>query len=116
MAIDYTPNALATLVTITTYGSWLRGDHRGWVDRTGQVHDPAPTLESSDRRRMKDSPFLFQEDELLNVGRMIGESLENRLGVSLLALSLDRWHVHFVIGPTTHSIGQVVKCAKDAVR
>ncbi len=35
---------LAILFTLTTYGTWLRGDARGWVDR-GVVYPADPPLE-----------------------------------------------------------------------
>ena len=106
---------LATMVTMTTYGSWLRGDRRGWVDG-GRVMPAAPRLAAADARRMKHEPFAFAGDDLLPVGAMLGESLTTRKRVPLLALTVSTWHVHFVIGPTRHDIGDVVKCSKDAVR
>ena len=109
------PNTLAILVTMTTYGTWLRGDRRGWVD-DGEILPPKPLLEASDRERMKHAPFLFDRARLVDVGQMIGTSLVERKQVTLLALSVGDWHCHFVIGTTAHPIGDVVKCAKDAVR
>ena len=47
---------------------------------------------------------------------MMGNSLRSRMQVNILALCVARWHVHFVIGATRHSIGDVVKSAKDSVR
>ena len=35
--------AVATLFTITTYGNWLRGDQRGWVE-DGVVYPAEPAL------------------------------------------------------------------------
>jgi len=52
---------LAVLLTMTTYGTWLRGDRRGWVDH-GRVLPPDPELQGADRRRMKHPPFLFDND------------------------------------------------------
>jgi hypothetical protein len=108
-------NTLATMITMTTYGTWLRGDRRGWVDG-GQIFPVDPELEAADRRRMKHSTFTFPRERLHNVGRFIGTSLTERLCVRLFALSVGTWHVHFVVGHTRHPIGDVVKCAKDAAR
>jgi hypothetical protein len=47
-------NTLATMLTMTTYGTWLRGDNRGWVD-DGKILPAAPFLEDADRVRMKHS-------------------------------------------------------------
>src|SRR5688572_6405481 len=100
-------NTLATMITMTTYGTWLRGDRRGWVD-AGIIFPPDPDLEAADRRRMKHAPFLFDRDRLYEAGGYIGESVTKRLELPLYALCINTWHVHFVIGPTHHSIGDVV--------
>jgi hypothetical protein len=108
-------NTLATMITMTTYGTWLRGNKRGWVD-AGQIFPPDPELEAADRLRMKHPPYLFPRDRMLEVGHFIGTSLIERLNLQLFALTVGTWHVHFVIGPSGHPIGDVVRCAKDAAR
>lgn len=106
---------LGTLLTMTTYGTWLRGDARGWVEN-GVVYPPDPGRELCDHARLKHPPFRFSPNVTLDVGSMIGESLIQRTGVAILALTVQPWHVHFVIGPTNRDVADVVKCAKDAVR
>jgi hypothetical protein len=108
-------STLAILTTMTTYGTWLRGDARGWVD-DGTLYPPDPVLEAADRARMKHEPYYFDRDGWLDIGQAMGESLIERKGVRILALTIQRWHSHFVIGGTKHHIAEVVKCAKDAVR
>jgi hypothetical protein len=106
---------LAIMVTMTTYGTWLRGDRRGWVD-DGVIMPPDPALEARDAARMNHPPFRFCKNQLHAVGDMIGRSLIDRMNVTALALTVQTWHVHVVIGATHHHIADVVKCAKDAVR
>ena len=108
-------NTLATMLTMTTYGTWLRGDRRGWIDH-GEIFPPDPELESADRARMKHPVFLFPRDGLLDVGQFIGASLVERLQLKIYALTIGTWHAHIVIGPTRHAIGDVVRTAKDAAR
>ena len=60
--------------------------------------------------------FGFDDDRLLDIGQMMGDSLIQRLQASILALHVARWHFHLVIAATRHDIADVVKCAKDAVR
>jgi hypothetical protein len=108
-------NTLGTLITFTTYGTWLRGDRRGWVEN-GITFPADPPLEEADRRRMKHPPYVFPRDKCLAIGTMIGESLVTRLEVPIYAIYVGTWHVHIVIGPTAHLISETVKCAKDAVR
>lgn len=105
----------AILLTSTTYGAWMRGDRRGWVD-DGVICPPDPEVEAADRARMKHPPFRFDRANLLDVGVMIGESLVSRLNLTLLAMTVQTWHVHVVIPATPHDVSDVVKCLKDAVR
>jgi hypothetical protein len=106
---------LAIMITSTTYGTWLRGDKRGWVD-DGQLMPPDPELEAADRGRLKHPPFLFDRSQLLHVGGIIGQSLVTRLDVPVLALHVGTWHFHVVVGVQPDDVAAVVKCAKDAVR
>ncbi|MBI2823361.1 MAG: hypothetical protein HYX69_01575 [Planctomycetia bacterium] len=106
---------IAIMVTMTTYGTWLRGDARGWVDR-GVVMPADPGLEHWDARRLKHTPFVFGGDQCHAVGDMIGTALVERLRQRMLALAVRSWHVHFVVGSSSAPIVRVVKCAKDAVR
>lgn len=94
---------------------WLRGDRRGWVDE-GRVLPPDPDLESQDRWRMKHSPYQFPKECLLRVGEFLGRGLIDTLNISVLALTVQTWHAHFVIGPTFVDIATIVKTAKERVR
>jgi hypothetical protein len=106
---------LGTMFTATTYGTWLRGDRRGWID-DGRLMPPDPDLEAADRGRMKHSVYLFPRDDLLRIGTMIGESLGARLRVPVYALTVNTWHVHLVTGPSPHPPPDIMKCVKEAVR
>ena len=108
-------NTLGIMITMTTYGTWLRGDQRGWVD-DGQILPENPIIEEADRKRMKHPVFLFEEDQFYEVGDFIGKSLTERLNLRVWALAVQSWHVHLLIGATTHSVADVVKCTKDSVR
>lgn len=106
---------LGIMVTMTTYGTWLRGDRRGWVD-DGVVLPADPVLESQDRWRMKHPPYQFQQEQLLHVGDHLGRGLIDQLKVRLFALTVQSWHVHYVVGPTPVDIATIVKTAKERVR
>jgi hypothetical protein len=110
------PKTLAIMITMTTYGTWLRGDMRGWVERGGRVLPPDPPLEAADRARRKHPVFLFDASRLLEIGAAIGHSLRDRLHLRILALAVRTWHVHTVIAATEHRLPKIVKCAKDAAR
>ncbi|MBL8826957.1 MAG: hypothetical protein JNM18_08200 [Planctomycetaceae bacterium] len=104
-----------TLITSTTYGTWLRGDARGWVER-GEIKPPEPTLEAADRAQLKFPPFRFAETELTPVRDAISLAIQARRDTKVLAITVQTWHVHVVIGESLASIPAVVKCLKDAAR
>lgn len=106
---------LATMLTISTYGTWLRGDARGWID-DGIVFPPDPQLQMKDRKRLKHPPFYFARDIRHRIGHAMGVSLSTRLDLSILAMCVQSWHAHIVVGQNFHPIPDIVKCAKDAVR
>jgi hypothetical protein len=104
-----------TMYTLTTYCCWLRGDQRGWVD-DGLIMPPLAALEHIDRLRVKHDRYSFDDKSLLSVGAMLGGSLVERLQQRILALTVQKWHVHFVVAASEHMPPEIVKCAKDAVR
>jgi len=106
---------LAIMFTVSTYGTWLRGDARGWVD-DGIVFPADPQLERADRGRLKFPPFYFHREIRLEIGQAIGESLNSRMGIVVLAMCVQSWHAHFVTAATPHDVSDIVKCAKDAAR
>jgi hypothetical protein len=105
----------AIFLTWTTYGTWLRGDMRGWVDE-GRVLPADPVIEAADRARMKHPIFTFRAQDLFAVGQAIGDSLVTRMNLTVLALTMQTWHVHLVVGATSKPLPDIVKCAKDAAR
>jgi len=109
------PRILGIIVTSTTYGTWLRGDKRGWID-DGKLMPPDPDLEAADQRRLKHPPFVFERSQLLHVGRIIGTSLVTRMHAPVLALHAGAWHFHLVVGLQPDDAAIAAKCAKDAVR
>ncbi|WP_428308810.1 hypothetical protein [Lacipirellula sp.] len=106
---------LGIMITATTYGTWLRGDRRGWID-DGKLMPPSPGLEDADRERMEHPPFVFGAEQLLEVGDLMGRSLVTRLAAPIFALHVGSWHFHVVIGVQPCDVPAAVKCGKDAVR
>ena len=112
---DWPHDAIAVMLTMTTYGTWLRGDRRGWVEH-GVEFPPDPELEQANRARMKHAPFRFPEYVLRNVGGWMIASLRSRLEQRILALTVQSWHVHLMLIASNVPPPQIAKCAKDAVR
>ena len=106
---------LGTMLTLTTYGTWLRGDRRGWVDK-GVVYPPRPPLEDADRARLKHPPFLFEKSVRHQAGQAMGDTFAERMNGRIVALAVCSWHVHVVVAHLATPITQQVKCLKDAAR
>jgi hypothetical protein len=108
-------STLATMFTVSTYGTWLRGDARGWVD-DGIIFPESPALEKYDQSHMNHDPYYFHRTRWHGFGQAVGESLRDRFNIRIYALTVQSWHSHGVIGATRHHITEVIKCIKDAVR
>ena len=88
---------LAYFLTWTTYGTWLPGDTRGWVDRDEAEIQPAnPRLEASAKSRMQEPPFRLMAAERQIVEETIRAHCKIR-GWELLAVSCRSNHVHVVV-------------------
>ena len=107
-------DALAIMITLTTHGTWLREDERGWVD--SEIIMPAsPIVEQAGRQRPESPPLMFPRDQLQYVGTLIGTSLRQRLGLRIWALTVQAWYVHIVVAATTEPVNRIVECTEDAV-
>jgi len=106
---------LAIMFTLSTYGTWLRGGARGWVDE-GVVFPPDPQLEDADRARLKYPSYRFLKEQRQDVGQAMGDALTYRMNLVILAMCVQSWHTHFITAATAHDVADIAKCAKDAVR
>ncbi len=106
---------LGTMITSTTYGTWLRGDARGWLD-DGVIMPADPLLELCDYDNLTHPPYRFDKERLLEIGQFMVDSLITRLQMRLLALTVRTWHIHLVMPATVIMVPVVARCAKEAVR
>lgn len=89
----------ALFITWTTYGTWLRGDARGWTEsKSGRTvrKGPDPRLELEDRNRMRHPPVLFDGPMRSCVESAIREVCVQK-GWQLGALAVRTNHVHAVL-------------------
>lgn len=89
----------AYFITFTTYGTWLRGDRRGWTRHDQHRHGfepPDPALESLDRSKLRAPPVLLTPPMRDLVGRTIREVCAHRTW-TLAALSVRTNHIHAVL-------------------
>ena len=87
---------IAYFLTWATYGTWLPGDARGWVEyRHGwQLPDPLRELEA--KARMTEDACRLSQAERDAVQRQIAETCQHR-GWRLYAVNCRSNHVHVVV-------------------
>ena len=91
------PAPLAYLITWTTYGTWLPGDKRGWVEsgKTG-IRSPDASRRQQAVEKLNSEPVFLGSDE-----RQLGEeTIEKHCEIrkwELHALNVRTNHVHLVI-------------------
>ena len=92
---------LAYLITLRTYGTWLHGDERGWMDRKNNIYGTSkiarnPRFQSSDAKQLKHPPVTLNARRRQLVEDAILEVCEHRPYV-LRAINARTNHVHTVV-------------------
>ena len=87
---------IAFFFTITSYGTWLPGDARGWIDyRHGwQLPDAVRELEA--KARMSEDACILTAEQRAIVERQVAETCQHRRWI-LHALTCRTNHMHAVI-------------------
>ena len=96
------PEALAYFLTWTTYGTWLPGDERGWVQKSNGFQVPDPTLKSSVQSRLTEAPCFLSSEQRQLVEQTIHAHCLYR-GWSLHAVTCRTNHVHVVVTAMEHA-------------
>ena len=84
-----------TFVTTTSYGSWLPGDARGYV-QDGQILPASPTLERHARTMLKEPPVLFTKEEQRDLLSAFLAACDE-FGYRPSDLSIESWHMHWIV-------------------
>ncbi len=88
---------LAYLITWTTYGSWLPGEEKGWVNRDRPGIQPGnQALWNNAHVRLKQEPVTLTLEQRALVERTIRKHCEIR-GWTLHAVNVRTNHVHVVV-------------------
>jgi REP element-mobilizing transposase RayT len=107
--------AKAYFLTWTTYGTWLPGDARGWVDRHrthGEIVEcPDPDREATARQIMKHEPVILDAN-LREVARHSLLDTATHYGWSVHALEVRSNHVHVVVTAGDKTPGEVTRLFK----
>src|SRR5580704_15849931 len=82
---------LAYFITWTTYGSWLSGDERGWVDKPGHFMEPNPRIETVARGLMTETELTLDREQRDLVEKTVADHCR-----------LRKWHLHRVSCRTQH--------------
>ena len=86
---------LALFLTWTTYGSWLPGDERGWVEKPGRFREPNAKRETAARGRMTEPELTLDAPQRDIVEKTIADHCRIR-GWHLHAVNCRTQHVHVV--------------------
>ena len=88
---------IAYFITFTTYGTWLRGDERGSVDKhVPGIMPPNPVVHRADEKRLKHPPIYFTEEQRNIVEQTIREVCQYR-NWTLHRVNVRTNHVHLVV-------------------
>ena len=88
---------IAFFLTISTYGTWLPGDERGWVEYQRGWKLPSPPLELESQAKMTEGACILNPQQRLIVETQLLETCNHR-GWVLYAKNCRSNHVHIVVG------------------
>lgn len=111
---DPTPDVLATMVTTTTYGSWLPGDLRGYVD-DGMILPGDPRKLEQARRNIIGDPVLLRPNQIVVLDWAIGKACAE-FGYTLTDLSIESWHLHWIVSHGFDRVDVMVGRLKTRMR
>ena len=103
---------LGYMITLTTYGTWLQGDKRGYV-KNGITYLPNESLENSNKQNLTKKPVRLSKIHREIVAKAIFEKA-NQLNQKIYALSVRSKHVHIVVGYIAQPIGSIVTHYKNS--
>jgi hypothetical protein len=90
------PDPLAFFLTWTTYGTWLPGDERGWVERGRGFRLPEPIRKREAEARMTEDACILDEEQRKVVEKTIRDHCRIRKW-ELHAVNCRTNHVHVVV-------------------
>ncbi|MHC5023195.1 MAG: transposase [Planctomycetota bacterium] len=102
------------MITTTSYGSWLPGDLRGFVEG-GRLLPPSPALEKHAAQLIRDDPILFDQQEQQRLAEALVTAAAE-FDYQLFCLSVEAWHVHWLIDCRTDRIARMVGRLKTRMR
>jgi REP element-mobilizing transposase RayT len=95
------PDPLGYFITWSTYGTWLPGDDRGWVEYRRGWQFPNPILELESGARMTEDACRLTKEQRQIVEEQVAETCRYR-GWTLHAVNCRSNHVHVVLTAARH--------------
>lgn len=87
---------LAFFLTWTTYGTWLPGDDRGWVEKPGQFQEPDLRRKKAAEALLTEPPCRLDDEQRSVVENTLAHHCRIR-GWQLRTASCRTNHVHVVV-------------------
>lgn len=95
------PEPLAYFITWSTYGTWLPGDQRGWVEYRAGWKLPNPIRELEAAALMSEDACRLNMNQRLAVHAQVSETCQHR-GWELHAINGRSNHLHVVVTAPLH--------------
>lgn len=95
------PEPLAYFLTWATYGTWLPGDERGWVEYRHGWQLPSPVRKLEAEARMSEDACVLDDEQRDLVEQTIKEHCRIR-GWALHAVNCRTNHLHVVVSADLH--------------
>lgn len=87
---------LATMVTTTSYGAWLPGDMRGYVDNGVVLPSDPARFDQAVRRMGGRSPVLFTAEQQVRLFNALAAAAIE-FSYTLTDASVEPWHLHWIV-------------------
>jgi REP element-mobilizing transposase RayT len=95
------------MATWTTYGTWLPGDERGYVDNKGQLQKGDEKILKENQERQKSATIKLNDQEKIVARQAILDEAE-RIGHKIIAIAVNSNHVHLLAKPHQQPIEDII--------
>lgn len=100
------------MATWTTYGTWLPGDERGYVDNKGQLQDGDEKILQKSKKLQK-SPTVKLNIAERKIAKQTILDEAQRIGHKIISLAVCTNHVHLLGKPHQESIDKIISRYKS---
>jgi REP element-mobilizing transposase RayT len=105
--IDNMPKITGYMATWTTYGTWLPGDERGYVNNKGQTLRGEKGILRKNQKRQKTPTVKLNRQEKKMAEEVIFDEAK-RIEHKIIALAVCTNHVHLLAKPHQQSIEDII--------